>query len=565
MKKNKDKLFLMLLPFFFLSIILVVIKINWSWVDDVFYANNFQSLTTDLPIYDPDYFVGLSKVFILLFNFFPNIGWLGFFLMSLMLAVFLLSNFLLVKGFNVIHLPKYKQVLYCLVIASIFSTFFFRLNFTVTCILSVSIGLLFFEYNQGKKIAVIGVVLFMLGLLIRWHVALIFIVIHLFYLLIKYYKRGNFKSQVKRNLIVQLLAIVIFASIYAFTFNEDVIELHETTPFEWMAQDMYALSFIDSETLTEEDKFKLNALRSWNTQDGEVLDKRFYKVLYDKGKLTYSSILGFLKNKLELAVYFSSRYVGDSSPLNWSKKFLGLLTLLVFLSFIHFRGKRHVVFLVGSLSILFLILILIKSEERVAIPFLIIVSMYLIMVEPNINRNNYNKTANKALLIGVFSFATFLLINNYNQSRILLKDLKTKSIFIDELNNSINNKIVLFDAFTPYMLQTSPFKTVKLNPSNNYSLALHYGRNNFASVNNRFSKEKTSRTTYINTFEEIEKRKEDVIFIYTKYNIEFLTEWNKYFYNRIDSFDLLFENSVLSNGQNSYLWNEMEMDYYQLR
>jgi len=174
MKSNKQKLALKLLPFFFLAIILSIIRINWAWVDDVFYTNNFQSLTTELPIYDPDYFVGLSKIFILLYKTFPNIGWLGFFLLAVMLVVFQVNNTLLIKKLNLQRLSAYKQALYAFIFAVIFSTFFFRLNFTVTGIFCVSSGLLLIENSEKRKTAIIGLLLLFVGVLIRWHVAIIF-------------------------------------------------------------------------------------------------------------------------------------------------------------------------------------------------------------------------------------------------------------------------------------------------------------------------------------------------------------------------------------------------------
>lgn len=565
MKIRIDKFFSLITPLILTFFILFYLKINWGWIDDVFYNNNFHGLTTDLPVYDQDYFIGISKALIFLYNTFPNTGWLGIFLLVLMVIAFLMANILIVDSLKIETSSIFYQSMYSVIMAIVFSTFIFRLNFTVTCIFSVSIGLLTLEkYFNNKFYCSTAFLLILLGFLIRWQIGLLFIIQYLIYFFLKRYKINGFESVLKSNVKILSCIFILTVVIYYFSFNKDVINFYKTTTYEWIIQDAYLLSLDEFElnNFSEKDKLKLTAVKAWNTQDGDIINTSFYKELFNSYKVNIKSIINLFILKFKLAVNSSSKYKGDASPFNWHHKLIIALFILMLSSSIFFNSKRQGVLLLSSLTFLFIIMVLVKSEDRFIFPFLSVLFLQLIIM------TNEKKIMpiiwHKLFMLLIFFSSLLLLLNNYNQSKIILKDLKNKKTFIDEMNQEFNQKILLFDAFTPYMLQVSPFKTVSLNSTNSYSLALHYGRNNFASINSFFSKKQNSHMSYIDVFNEIDKVKNQVVFVYTDFSIMFLKEWNTEFYKRDDNFKPILKNPKLSNINNMYLWNKMKMNYYKL-
>lgn len=548
---------------FFTTLALSISGIYWGWIDDVFYANNFQCLTNSVPLYDPDYFIGLSYVIIFLYNNFPSISWLGYFLFCLLALVYFLT--LIVLNYTI---KKHSQnnklnLLISFFIAGIFHYYFFRLNFTAISCLAVATGLVYTQISLKKHHKLIGFSLSFIGLLIRWQTGIILYLLYFIYLSIIYIESKDRFAKIKPSLYFLPITFILFFSVKLNVKNSDVMNLYKTTPFEFLIQDAYYKP--ESKNISYSESLIRDAVIFWNTQDREIINRDWYSYMLKSSLSSFGQIKETLINKVKFALSSSIKYSKEQNSMNWHYKlFLYLIPLiLVFYLSINNKSngyKYHYIFILIGFLLISAIAVLIKIEDRLLFPYLFFIYLLSIIYYENNQDNIYKKLLkSKAFNIFLLGFSTYLFLNTYNQSKILKQDLVTKSKFIEEINE-FNGKIFLLDGFSPYLFQTSPFKNVSLNKNNSYLLTLHYGRNNFYSIQNSFPN--CYNLSYIETFKCIESKKENVIFIYADFNIDFLKKWNSNFYNLNSDFKKIKPHSLLSNFNNKLLFNDVDIDYY---
>lgn len=543
--------------------ILLISGIYWGWVDDVFYANNYQCLTNSLPLYDPDYFIGLSSIIIYLYKHFSSISWLGYFLFSLLSVVYILNLITINSLIRKHNLSNKITLLFSFLLSGIFHYYFFRLNFTSISCLAVATGLVYTELSSKNRDKFIGFSLSIIGLLIRWQTAFIIYLLYLIYIVIIFFESRKRFSKVKPSLIYIPITFILFFAIKLNIKNSDVINLYKTTPFEFLIQDAYFIS--ESKNISYNESLIRDAIKYWNTQDGEIINRDWYLNMLKNSTTSWSQIVEIFEKKLVYSLKSSVKYENQQKSMNWNFKLLFYLIPLITALYISIKSKPinykyYPIFLLLSFLLISAIAIIVKIEDRILFPYLFFIYFLSIIYFNGNEEQAYKLSFNNNLFKMYFlAFSIFLFVNTYNQSKILKEDLDNKSKFIEEVN-SFEGKIFLLDGFSPYLFQTSPFKNVTLNKKNSYLLTLHYGRNNFSSIQNSFPG--CHNLSYIETFKCIESHKDNVIFIYADHNIDFMKKWNSNFYNLNSNFKKINTHSILANLKNKFIFGDVGMNYY---
>lgn len=556
--------------FLFLSTTIVFIftglsitGIYWGWVDDVIYANNFSSLYSPLPIFDPDYFVGLTNIILYFSKVQPKVGWLGVFLSLQLFCCFILWNILILKLLRKHFCTRLFWVAMGALTVSAFIFFFFRLNFTTIAVLSLSLG--FFNLFIARNPITLAFSFYVLltGLLIRWNIGVPLLVLYLTTVFFCSFTLSHFKKKTSRIAIYSSIAFIILIALRTTTQHPDAINFNVDSRLEWLVQDGYMIGFNSvNETWTDEELLKLEAIASWNTQDSEQITPQTYVDLFSKSYTGLESLFRILQVKCHILLYSLSRYEGFQSSLNWGWKVLSLLLLIITTSlftFIYHRQNRVAILGSGLLVYMFIfsIVVFAKLEDRFIIPLLLVLLLACLLMSNSISISlNYQKYLGTALII--FSIVSFY--NTIQQSSVLQQDLNHKRALITTVENNFKGRTLLLDTYTTYYFQTSPFKTISLEDIK-LVLGLHYGRNNFKSLRDYFFKE-GEKVSYANIFPKLADNPE-YIFFYRDINASFMNKWNDTFYDL--PYTLQQERKMIPPASNYYLWDQHRYRFYTLR
>lgn len=560
----KKNLILAIFSILFVLVFTTKTNIYWGWVDDTFYQNNFNSLYTPFPIYDPDYFVGLSQIFIFLYKEYPDVGWLGYFLTMLLSISYLIVLMIIINSQTI---RKNKLLLYALIIilSCIIQFSLFRLNFTGVSIIGLFAGYFLIAFNNNSQLKFLGFLIFTISLLIRPNVLTVITLQLLIISICNYFIEGKEKKQL-RDITYFVISLLVLITLRITLHNADSNNFDVNGRLEWILQDGYLLN-VSSEILNNE-RIRLiyEAIISWNTQDAEILHQNTYlelfKLLYEKNNL-----LHILIRKLNLSIYFINRYHGDFESFNFLCKYLLLIITFLAISLITLIKTYHskpfyyfssVIF--STIGLITIIIFFAKIEERFILIYIWSITLVLFL---SCNKHKV-KIGFRGLIFFLISLAIGFqyITQSIAQSKILEKNLVKSKNTLKYINNNFKGKTVLLDTYTPYLFNESPFKTIKIDSTVNLSMSLNYTRNYFFSIQNYWKNHCNIDNSYIQSFRCISELKENVVFFYLDYNIHFIKRWNAHFYKEFNDFKLYDQQFIPVD--NLYLWDRHQYNFYQL-
>lgn len=549
----------------------------YGWLDDVQLVALYSGLFTPEKLPGPDHHILIAHLFIGLYNLAPNIPWYGIFHHLVLALGILLLNYHLFCNFKNKHGSKVFSIL---VIACFQLIFFVEMvsffNFTYISMFIAGIGLYASLVSLNKATRYIGIFLLILGILIRIEVALFILPFIVLQLLLD--NRSNILS---KKTILPLIAILISSSItiyikanptqeslrFLIKNNPVILSIHEAKNVEMQAENAI-------------DSIKLEALTSWNFFDKYSIDEAFLNRVSDgymsKSILSKYNSLSKIKQQLQAAYRNSSRYPDNYSGYNWDEKFFVLLYTFFTILFIvvlaankALRKKTRNVFLtlISWLLVLNIVFVILKAEDRIIFPALILFGFFIIKIVLNIDlKSKENKKLSILILITLIFCASFQLNRLSTFAAQKKAELLKKRAIVEEINHKFNSKILLFDFHSIYLIHDTPFKQVRLNKANKYRVAAHYWLLAFDAIQDYY-KDLCGSDRIDIIIDYYAERKAEVIYVEHEFNKIILEDYLKIVYDKPYTFEAIEETDSLaiSKINYSYISHPLNFNYYYIK
>jgi hypothetical protein len=546
----------------FSSALIVANGTYYGWIDDAMMANLFRGILIPQPVYHPHEFTGFAPLLIYLYKTFPAVAWYGWFIYALLFFAYsLLANVFYTLTERQVRGSILKLALVAITFSLLMQEFIQRNNFTVLGCLLTGAGVLFYSTQKQTVLNIfLSAIAVLSGLLIRFEISFIILVFSIGSSLTLAVIFGN---TTKRNGLLALMAVCVALhfGIRYLNYNKDAIDFNGLSVYEQLIQDAY----IYPEKVSEIESLKLEAVRGFNQFDTRVIDENYFKGLYGDYSLSWSAIRHLVINKLQRVYEFGNRYQQGSLCLNWWARDVFLFCIAVFYAVVallsgYSRKTVIAIWLIitGAAIIILAVAILAKIEDRLLGPLLVLLNLFVLAAI------HYNAKSRALPLFIVL--APLLLLGAYRFEQcaaahtILAADIEAKRAFIEELNRH-EGKIILFDMYTAYLLHLGPFENIYLSKKNEYNAGFHYIVRHFYSTQNYFGQLcGTNKTDEI--IRCLYSKKDNVLFAYYTYNIDFLARWSQGIYNQPVQFVPTEKGSHLGRTSNVYIWGKMQHNYF---
>lgn len=586
---NKDninsvnKIFMSLCLSLFLFLLThLVYGFHYGWVDDVTITNFIRGLYI-AEARDKTFtvHVGLSRIYHYLYLHCSNFPWYGLIIcFYAFLATFNLVYFL---SCTFDKLLKKNTLIFILLTLFIFILIWveniFLLNFTRISILLIGTSFLLIDHITNSSLTVkqkylwtlyLSIVL-LIGILTRPESVIVLIVPFLFYFF-RHYKSP--RTLFKIFLILALNGIISGIT-YTLSIDSDIKQKNKNIA--------HILSITDGMNTNQKKAFELinediryKAVFLYYIPDDDLVNEESLKKW---GSAKFVSTNKIIKSwhKLRYEIYKARLSYGKEylEKLNWFNLFIGLLIfnfLLCFLNIVFSLRENKLIPIAHFLAIssftiiIILITVLYKMENRVTIPSIAIISlMGLSMISKSNIKNRFN---DKAIAISLFLLLTPTIIQSINYYKISLekkKETELKRNFINELNQSFENKIIFYDIWTMSLIHLSPFEVAKLNSSNMHT---NHKENwsGFISDHVHSLEKMCGNTDFVNFYNCLFLKKEDVVFVFTKdTRIGFIEEYALKVHNINMEFSEILDNSELKKINYTFLPHKYEFGYFTLK
>ncbi|MFN8287502.1 MAG: hypothetical protein U0V74_12140 [Chitinophagales bacterium] len=515
-------------------------------------------------VLNPDYFIGLSFILIGLYKTVPGVSWYGFFLF-LLLAMSYCNLVYVTYNFLVFLKPKrlWQLVPGVLVFCGFMQEFIMRNTFTTAACLLTGSATLLMVFRLGPAFALYIGLCILLGLLTRLEIAVITLLLASSLTLVALWFQ-NKKAIIQRLLPVVILPLFMSNVLKWALPTSETIDFGKFSFYESLIQDAYILP-ISSDIKDPATQLKLEAITTWNHFDADILTEDWLHNLYAQPH--NFEVKQFLYFKTLNLIQFADRYQGRQSCFNWLYKeiVLFMINLVLIVAFgpillgLRKTVLLSVLWLLAGVLIL-LIALIAKMEDRLLGPYLLILTVFNLYTFAAWSNKKWKSIYIVVLVIPLCCFSAYRAKACIKMSELLMADKIQKQKFIAELN-SFNHKIILFDLYTAYFVDTGPFCVPNLNKENQYVLPFHYISRHFKS-NIDYWTNKCGSANSNKILNCLNEKSDQVVFIYNTYNISFLHRWNVFFYNDTINFCPVYNKSVLRSYKNPFLWGNQAYSYY---
>ena len=527
-QKNKSTLQLGAYLIILYILLFFLFSLYFGWIDDVFMINYLKGTFYGKPdnALFIDTFLGWSILFKKLYVTVPAFPWFESSVYLLLALAIARSNIMLVNHhiLAAYHSTIWKYLLLTLINIALFLHLVQLSTFTSVCILSSGIFLVSYfssRHRDGWVFFLLFVCAFLMRPLLALPAVLIICCLSV---------SVDHSKFLKLSPVVLVIALSFF--VQSRSSNPDIALLKSIH-----GRAVYLLDGQNSPLLktkkTNED-IRQNAFFSWFCGDiPQLYSDSFLKKLEPENKLAYHT--EYFKEDILAEIQTSASLYDGSYALfrNWRTRGLLLFALLVatsaYVAACAFGLKRKLAAI--SIVLLFVVVLFfiagfMKMEERFFYPtcLALLFALLSIDIEPSKTNFSSSRLIKNAGLISLLVLAVIQIKDAASAHQELEKEYGQKRAFIEEINNSVNNKIVFFDTWSMGCIHSRPFEAWSLPANNQYTC---YGEtwSNFLKPHMDYLGTVCSDPQDMKVYFDCLSKRKDVLFLISSFRAEFLENY----------------------------------------
>jgi len=537
----------------------------WGWIDDIYFMNGLTARFYTEPISDlfVRYYVFIIHGYELLYRLVPEVNWYGIFLYGYAFIACSLILFGIDYRMRITVPNLGIRFLILFAFAFVFLTeAIYMATFTTISILLIGGAFVVIFAVKTRTSLLTMLPLATLGCLIRTDTAALITPM----LMVASYQL----SQKLRNITLFVLTCFLLSPFWAEQLNYSE-EVGAFQNYQFHIQNI--LDGGNSNRFSQLmgiDSARTFALFSWFSGDIEnLLTDEYLESVSEFSPISWNTLINAKTSLYNEYQNSCCRYSEEYTPFrNWFIKGcigLGLMILVVAFSKktcenpIHFR--IILLIFLTAIGTIIITAILFKVEYRFVYPLMLICAILIVAVTKHMRLSKHAGYLFFCLLPVLVSLRSY---EYYSTSRHLQIEKEQKKAVEQELATKFENKLVLFDLFT--MSANSPDIFLQETAMNSQFVVYGEIHSNYLERHKQYLSSICGTHEIVPFFHCLYEKRDSVIFAFSSLRVEMY----KMYFKELYGIEIVFErlegkNSALRNLKYSFVWDELDLDYYRLK